>query len=72
MIGGWVTLFLRAWVVMLALGGFASESGYDVAFGYWAVLLALLVVRVSLAGLAVNTYTFFQPDRSPISFTSNN
>ena len=64
MMGNWLFLFLRAWLVMLALGAFAHEAGYDVALGYWAVVLGLLVIRMSLSGLAVNTLTFFH-DRTP-------
>lgn len=58
-IGNWLFLFFRAWLVMLALGGFAHEAGYDVALGYWAVVLGLLVIRLTLSGIAVNTLTFF-------------
>ena len=30
-IGSWMFLFFRAWLVMLALGGFSHEAGVDLA-----------------------------------------
>lgn len=65
MIGNWLSLLFRSWIVMLALGAFAHEADYEVALGYWAVMLGLLVIRMSLSGLAVNTLTFFRDTAPP-------
>ena len=44
-----------SWLVMLALGVVAAETGWDVAIGYWACVAIVFLFNILMSGFRVKS-----------------